>query len=116
MRGFALFEKAHPERAAKVQPVFISIDPLRDGPKEVGLFAAAFHPRLIGLTGTPAQVEVAAKAFAVYYQKGEETAGGYLMDHSRAAYLMDPQGKPIAILPVDQSPEAVAAELDKWVR
>jgi protein SCO1 len=116
MSGFAQFEAAHPERAAKVQPLFVSIDPARDGPKEVGQFAAAFHPRLIGLTGSPEQVAAAAKAFAVYYQKGEETAGGYLMDHSRAAYLMDPEGKPIAILPIDQSPEAVAAELDKWVR
>lgn len=116
MKGFGQFEKAHPQRAAKVQPLFISIDPERDGPREVGQFAAAFHPRLIGLTGTPEQVDVAAKAFAAYYQKGEETAGGYLMDHSRAAYLMDAQGKPVAILPIDESPEAVAAELEKWVR
>lgn len=116
MKGFRLFEKAHPDLAAKVQPLFVTIDPERDGPKEVGEFAAAFHPRLIGLTGTPAQIEAAAKDFAIYYQKGEETAGGYLMDHSRQAYLMDPQGKPIAILPVDQSPQAVAAELEKWVK
>jgi protein SCO1 len=116
MNGFRKFEKAHPERAAKVQPLFVSIDPERDGPQEVGQFAAAFHPRLIGLTGTPEQIDAAAKAFAVYYQKGEETAGGYLMDHSRAAYLMDAQGKPIAILPIDESPDAVAAELEKWVR
>ena len=41
--------------------------------------------------------------------------GGYLMDHSRAAYLMGRNGEPIATLPVDASPEAVAAELEKWV-
>jgi protein SCO1/2 len=116
MRGFRLFEQSHPDRAAKVQPLFVSIDPARDGPQQVGEFAAAFHPRLIGLTGTPEQVDAAAKAFVVYYQKGAETGGGYLMDHSRQAYLMDPQGKPIAILPIDQSPEKVAQELEKWVK
>lgn len=114
--GFRKFEKTHPDLAAKVQPIFISVDPERDGPKEVGQFAAAFHPRLIGLTGTPDQVNEAAKMFAVYHSKGNETAGGYLVDHSRVVYLMNPDGKPIAMLPVDQGPDAVAAELAKWVR
>jgi protein SCO1/2 len=116
MKGFRQFEKEHPDLAAKVQPLFVTIDPARDGPKQVGEFAKAFHPRLIGLTGTAEQVDTAAKAFVAYYQKGEETSGGYLMDHSRQAYLMDPQGKPIAILPTDQSPAAVASELAKWVK
>jgi len=115
MQGFKRFETASPGLASQVQPIFISIDPARDTPEIVGEFAAAFHPRLLGLTGTPEQVESAAKAFAAYYAKGEDTAGGYLMDHSRAAYLMARDGKPIAILPVDESPEAVAAELAKWV-
>ncbi|MDG2002607.1 MAG: SCO family protein [Novosphingobium sp.] len=120
MAGFRTFEKAHPDRAKNVQPIFISIDPARDTPQVVGEFAAAFHPRLLGLTGTAEQVDAAATAFAAYYAKGEESAGGYLMDHSRIAYLMGPQGEPIALLPVDQgpareAPQAVAAELEKWV-
>lgn len=116
MRGFALFEKAHAAQAAKVQPIFITIDPARDTPQVVGEWTGAFGPRLLGLTGTQAQTDAAAKAFAVYHKKGEETPGGYLMDHSRIAYLMDPDGKPIAMLPIDQNPEAVAAELAKWVK
>lgn len=116
MRGFYAFEKAHPDEAAKVQPIFISIDPERDTPKVVGQWTAAFGPRLLGLTGTPGQVKTAADAFVAYYRKGEETPGGYLMDHSRISYLMDPNGKPIAMLPVDKGPDAVAAELAKWVK
>jgi protein SCO1/2 len=115
IQGFAAFEKTDPQRAAKVQPVFITIDPQRDTPEVVGQWTAAFSPSLIGLTGTPEQVKVAAKAFASYYSKGEETAGGYLMDHSRIAYLMDPDGKPLSMLPVDKGGPAVAAELGKWV-
>lgn len=116
MRGFNQFEKNNAGLARKVQPIFISIDPARDTPQAVGQFSAAFSPRLLGLTGTPDQVAQAAKAFAAYYAKGKESGGGYLMDHSRIAYLMGPQGEPIAMLPVDKGPEAVAAELAKWVR
>ncbi|MBV1916850.1 MAG: SCO family protein [Sphingomonadaceae bacterium] len=115
MSGLKKFEAAQPSLAAKVQPIFISIDPERDGPEQVGQFADAFHSRLIGLTGSSEQIDQAVKAFAAYYAKGTETAGGYLMDHSRVAYLMDPDGKPLATLPADKSPDAVSAELTKWV-
>ncbi len=116
MQGFARFEKEQPQRAARLQPLFITIDPERDTQVMVGEFAAAFSPRLIGLTGTSAQVDQAARAFAVYYKRGTETSGGYLMDHSRIAYLMGPKGEPITMLPVDKDGEAVAAELAKWVK
>jgi protein SCO1/2 len=117
MQGYARFAKAHPELAGKVQPMFITIDPARDTPKIVGEFAAAFSPALLGLTGTQTQVDEAAKAFRVYYAKGESTpGGGYLMNHSRIAYLMGPQGEPISMLPVDRNADAVADELAKWVK
>jgi protein SCO1/2 len=116
MQGYHAFARAHPALAARIVPMFISIDPGRDTPQAVGQFAAAFGPELVGLTGTPAQVAVAAKEFAVYYQKRPgANPGSYLMDHSRAAYLMDADGKPVALLPVDENGPAVAAELDKWV-
>ena len=115
MQGYAKFAKAEPEVAARVQPLFVSIDPARDTPAAVGEFAAAFSPRLIGLTGTEAQVAEAAKMFKAYYAKGEPTKdGGYLMDHARIAYLMDPDGKPLAILPIDEGTDAVAESLAKW--
>ncbi|RZK00731.1 MAG: SCO family protein [Novosphingobium sp.] len=116
MQGFALFEKAQPQLAAQVQPIFVTIDPARDTPEIVGEFAAAFSPRLLGLTGTQAQIDAAAKSFAIYHAKGKETPGGYLMDHSRTAYLMGRKGEAIAMLPVDKAPKDVAAELAKWVK
>lgn len=110
------FEKASPELAKQVQPLFISIDPARDTPAILKEFTAAFHPRFLGLTGTPAQTEEVAKRFAIFYGKGEETAGGYLMNHSNAAYLFDRKGQPLALLPMDKGPQAVEAELAKWVK
>ncbi len=116
MQGYAAFEKAQPERAARLQPIFVTIDPARDNAAVIGEFTNAFSPKLLGLTGTNEQVAAAAKAFAVYYARGTETSGGYLMDHSRIVFLMGPQGEPIAMLSADKGGKAVAAELETWVK
>lgn len=115
-RGLAQFTQSNPDEAAKIQPIFISVDPERDTPEVVGEFASAFSDELIGLTGTPEQVKEAADNFRVYFARGQDTdGGGYLVDHSAITYLFGPKGEPLATLPTDQGPEAVAAELAKWV-
>jgi protein SCO1 len=120
MQGVQKYAEAQPALAAKIQPIFVTIDPERDTPQRVGEFAGAFKPAVLGLTGSRAEIDAAAKAFAVYHARGEAMPGGYLMDHSRVAYLFDPSGKPIAVLPVDKGmkdgPAAVAGELEQWVR
>ena len=115
-QGLKVLKGQDPAKAAKIQPIFITIDPERDTQKVVGEFAAAFSPDIIGLTGTPEQIAATAKAFKVYYAKGETTpGGGYLVDHSNITYLFGPDGAPIATLPTDKGADAVAAELAKWV-
>ncbi|MEM9086544.1 MAG: SCO family protein [Pseudomonadota bacterium] len=115
-QGMRLFAEQAPDRAAKTQVAFISIDPARDTPEVVGEFAAAFSDDIIGLTGTPDTVKAAADAFRVYYQLGEPApGGGYLVDHTNIVYLFDPDGEPLAMLPTSEGADAVAAELDKWV-
>lgn len=117
MAGLKQFEASEPELGAQIQPLFVTIDPDRDTPQVVAEFTDAFHPRLIGLTGSPEEVKAAADKFAVYYARGADSeAGGYLMDHSNITYLFGPAGDPIAMLPTDEGPDAVAAELAKWVR
>ena len=126
MQAFAQFEKAAPERAAKVQPILISVDPARDTPAVLKTYVAAFHPRLIGLTGTPDQIAKVAKDFVVIYNS-EKVAGAsdYLVGHSRTPYLFDPDGKPVALVPVDDpgtpdvdegAPDKVLAFLQKWIK
>ncbi|WP_324076699.1 MAG: SCO family protein [Erythrobacter sp.] len=115
-QGLKVLKGQDPDKAAKIQPIFITIDPERDSREVVGEFAAAFSPDIIGLTGTPDQIAATAKAFKVFYAKGEAVpGGGYLVDHSNIVYLFGPAGEPLATLPVDQGADAVAAELDKWV-
>lgn len=125
MRGLSQFEKENPALGAKVQPIFITIDPARDTPEALKPFVERYHPRLIGLTGTPQQIADVAKSFAVIYNKVPGSAPDrYLMGHSQLAFLMDGEGKPIALLPLDDiytdadegKPEMVAAELKKWVK
>ncbi len=116
MNGLGKYTKDHADLAAQIQPIFITIDPARDTPARVGEFTQAFDGNLLGLTGTAEQVEAAAKAFVAYYARGKDVpGGGYLMDHSRIVYLMNRKGEPVAMLPVDKGPDAVAAELAKWV-
>ncbi|MBA3863440.1 MAG: SCO family protein [Erythrobacter sp.] len=115
-QGLKVLKASDPAKAAKIQPIFITVDPERDTPQVVGEFAAAFSPDIIGLTGTPDQIAATAKTFKVFYAKGEVVeGGGYLVDHSAITYLFGPQGEPLATLPTDQGADAVAAELDKWV-
>ena len=115
MQGYLRFAKNHAALAAEVQPIFITIDPARDTPRNIGVFTSAFSPKLLGLTGSQAEIDAVAKQFKVSALRGETTPGGYLMNHSRFAYLMDREGKPIEILPVDQGPAAVAADLTKLI-
>lgn len=123
--GLRRFEKQDAARAAKVQPIFISVDPRRDTPAVVKPWVAAFHPRLIGLTGSPDAIEKVKKDFAVIASpEGDAKAKDYLVSHSRTPYLFGPAGDPIALVPVNEpgtdadegSPDAVARFLDQWVK
>ena len=115
--GLKLLDKSAPAKAKTIVPIFITVDPERDTPAVVGRFAAAFDPRIVGLTGTPAQIEAVKKVYAVWAARGDTSpGGGYLVNHSRQVYLMDPSNKPLALVPADEGPEAVARSLDQWVR
>jgi len=117
MKGYKEFEKKDAERAGRVVPLFITLDPARDTPEVLRQWTDAFDPRLIGLTGTLAQVDAVAKQFAVYVKRDKPDAdGAYLVDHARMALLMGPKGEPIALIPHDKDAAAVATELDRWVR
>ena len=116
-QAMRLLEKSDPALAAQVQPIFVTVDPERDKPAAVKQYVSAFHPRLIGLTGTPEQIADAAKKHGVFFQKADEPgATEYQMDHSRVVLLFGKKGEPLAILPHDQGPEAVAAEIKRWAR
>jgi protein SCO1/2 len=112
-----LLDAGDPTVSARVVPVFVTVDPERDTPAVVKQFVSAFYPRFIGLTGSAAAIDKIKTEYAVFASKGKTTPnGGYLVEHSNAAYLMDNDGKPLALLPTDQGPAATADEIKRWVK
>ena len=112
-----LLEKAEPKAATRLVPIFITVDPARDTPAIASEFAAQFHPRMLGLSGTPQAVEAAMKAFRIYARKqAGATPDSYLMDHSTLIYLMDEKGAPVQFYTRDQSAAEIAQSLGALVR
>ena len=116
-KGLKAYEISRPERAAKVVPIFVTVDPERDNPAALKAFVTAFHPRLVGLTGTPAQIGPVLKAFGIYARKvpGSDPQN-YLVDHFAVNYLFGPDGRPIAFLPHGATAADMTAMLETYVR
>jgi protein SCO1/2 len=87
------------DRASRVQPIFITVDPQRDTPEVLATYTAYFHPRIIGLTGSPALIARAAQNFNARYEKVTEPGAPvdrYHVDHSAGMYLLGPDGSYIS--------------------
>lgn len=107
-----IMETVPPETAAKIQPLFVTVDPERDTPERLKEYLAQFHPRQVGLTGTPEQIEAIKQAYRVYASRVEnEHMEGYMFDHSTFMYLMNPEGKLVAIYPMGDKAEQIAADI-----
>jgi protein SCO1/2 len=125
MAGYRLFAESNPAAAAKLQPIFITVDPVRDTPEAIKTYVSAFPGGLVGLTGPSDEIERVKKAFVVVASKeGDAKATqDYLVSHSRTPFLFDPQGKPMALVPVQDgstdeeafAPEGIRDFLKKWV-
>ena len=96
--------------ASQIQPLFVTVDPERDDPATMRDYTQAFGTRILGLTGSPAQVAAIAKAYKVYYAKHPEGTG-YSMDHSAIVYVMRPDGTPAGFLTPDIGASAIADKL-----
>jgi protein SCO1/2 len=102
--------------AARIQPIFITVDPARDKPKVLTEYLKSFDPRIVGLYGDGDQTEAAAKEFHVYYRLRSLGNGQYTVDHSGFLYLLDPKGKFVKLLTADLPGHQMAAELRKAIR
>jgi protein SCO1/2 len=83
------------DRAERVQPIFITVDPQRDTPQVLATYTAYFHPRIIGLTGSASLIDRAAQNFNARYRKVNEPGAPpdrYHVDHSAGMYLLGPDG------------------------
>ena len=101
--------------ADRIGALFITVDPERDTPAALKDYLASFDPHLRGLTGDPAAVNAAIKAYRVYAKKIPLEGGDYTMDHTAVVYLMDKDGHFVAPFNVKRTPEAAAAELRRYL-
>ena len=98
--------------ADRIQPLFITVDPRRDTPERLRRYLSAFSPRLIGLTGSPAQLARVKREFHVVSREGVAAPdGSYDVDHSSVLYLVGSDGQPVRLLPADAPAPALAESL-----
>jgi protein SCO1/2 len=98
-----------------VKALFITVDPERDTAKAMGDYVSSFDPRIIGLSGTPEEVEKAEKSYRVYARKGPVKDGDYAMDHSSVVYLMDRNGRFVEAFNLERSAAEAAKELESYL-
>ena len=102
--------------AARITPVFVSIDPARDTPAVMKAYVENFGPRFIGLTGSDAEIAAIAKAYRVYYGKSAAAPGkDYTMDHPSLMYLMGPDGRFVTYFDYTTDARALAGELSQAI-
>ena len=96
----------------EVQPVFVTLDPERDTPAVLREYAAAFHPRLVALTGTEGEIRRVATDYKVFFEKvpmpGTKT---YLIDHTAYTFLLDREGRFVSLFPPGTPPARMATLL-----
>ncbi len=104
--------------AGKVQPIFVTIDPARDTPKQLAGYVPLFDKRLVGLTGTPQQIAQIAREYKVYYAKADAANGdptAYAMNHSSFVYLMGPDGKFLTVFSSDTDADQMAQQIKRYM-
>jgi protein SCO1/2 len=91
--------------------VFVTVDPERDGPAEVGSYAGLFNAPVIGLTGSTADIDRVKKQFGVYSQKVDQPGGSYSVDHTASVFLMDRNGTFVATLSPEEGDAVALAKI-----
>ncbi len=107
--------KALGRHGDRLQLVFITVDPERDTPEKLQQYLRSFDPAMVGLRGTPEQVQAVAKDFRVFYKKVDTKDSAkdpmaYTIDHTTFTYVYDLQGKLRLVIPHDLAIEQIAAD------
>lgn len=94
LSDFAQVMKALPPAdAARVQVLFVTVDPERDTREVLAQYVPSFHPSFLGLYGDAAATARTAKTFKIHYQKQPQPGGSYTVDHSAGTYIYDTEGR-----------------------
>ncbi len=97
--------------AARVQVIFVTLDPERDKPALLAKFVTSFDPSFLGLYGDAKATQQAAQSFGVNYQKQYDKHGGYTLDHSDGIFLLGTRGKPLLLSRYEAPAEQMAEDI-----
>lgn len=105
-------------RAEQVQPIFITVDPARDTPTVLAAYVASFDHRLLGLTGSEAQIRAVTRAYRVHRRlvRTSREGGEVLIDHGSLTYLIGPDGAFLTLIPHGATPERMAEVVASYLR
>ncbi len=101
--------------ADKLNVVFVTVDPERDTPAQMKLYLGSFDPRIVGLSGTPAQTEAMTKAFAVFAERVPGKDGGYTINHTASIYMLGADGVFRGMISPDESGEMALAKIKRLI-
>jgi protein SCO1/2 len=114
LNDIAQMRKALGPDGARVQPVFVTVDPQRDTPEILKAYAASFGDDVVALRGDEAQTKATAQEFKVFYSRvAGKTPDGYTIDHTAGAWVFDPQGRVRLFLRHGQSAAAMQADITR---
>lgn len=100
----------------RVQVLFVSVDPARDTPDRLRDYGRYFHPSILGVTGSPEELERVASHYGAAYRAAQpEGSGAYLVDHSALIYLVDPEGRLVETLNHAAPAEHILAAMRRWL-
>ncbi|MGP9822682.1 SCO family protein [Salinarimonas sp. NSM] len=100
------------ERSGRdMRALFITVDPERDTPEIMEAYVSSFDDRILGLTGTPEQVDAVVSAYRAFARKVPLDEGDYTMEHTAIVYIMNEEGRFVAGLNTAKAPEEAAEEL-----
>jgi protein SCO1/2 len=102
------------EDAAKIQVVFVTVDPERDTAEKLDSYISLFDPNFIGLTGTEDELEEVWSDYGVFREidTTTQTAAGYLVNHSSRLYVIDPGGNLVLTYSFGTLPEDIAEDIE----
>jgi protein SCO1/2 len=104
--------------AARILPVFVSVDPERDTPRALLAYVNAFDTRIVALTGSPQAVERVAQQYRIFFDKRtlDAKSRAYLVEHSAFVLLVDPQQRIRVAIPSTDPPAEIAARIVRAIR
>lgn len=105
-----------PEEQSKVRLMMVSVDPGRDTVQHLKEYTAFFHPQMAGITGSTAEIAELAKAFGAGYIKQPANAdGSYAIDHTVSTYVVDREGRLVAVLDIGTPTDKLVATVRKYL-